>query len=102
MVKIQPVVYCLMSQSQKIMYIGRTTQATRFSKHKSHYKRYQLNKDFCMWYSAFDVLKYDDVEFHILKTCDDYAHSLEIERQMINDMKSSCFYKIVNKNYVIN
>lgn len=97
MVKIQPVVYCLMSQSKKLMYIGRTTQATRFSKHKSHYKRYQLDKDFCMWYSAFEVLSCDDVEFHILQTCADVEESMKNEREMINIMRDSCFYKVVNK-----
>ena len=97
MVKIKPVVYCLMSQSQKIMYIGRTTQATRFSKHKSHYKRYQLDKDFCMWYSAFEVLACDDVEFHVIREYGNKKEVVEGEREIINLMRKSCFFKVVNK-----
>lgn len=79
------------------MYVGRTTQATRFSKHKSHYKRHQLNKDFCMWYSAFEVLACGDVEFHILKEYDTKQDVIKGEADVINIMKKACFYKIVNK-----
>ena len=97
MLNISPSVYCLISQSKKIMYVGRTTQATRFSKHKSHYKRYQLNKDFCMWYSAFDVLECDDVEFHILREYDNKKDVIEGERKIIDLMKKACIFKVVNK-----
>ena len=87
----------LMSKSRKIMYIGRTTQNTRFSKHRSHYKRYLQNKNFCRWYSAFEVLKCDDVEFHIIKECEDKKDSIQSERDIIKCFKNACIFHVVNK-----
>lgn len=93
----KPCVYCLMSASQRLIYIGKTTQNTRFSKHRSHYKRHNDNKQFCKWYSAFDVLKCDDVEFHIIKQFDDKKDLADAERETIKEFKKSCFYHVVNK-----
>lgn len=96
----EPAVYCLMSQSKRIMYIGSTTQSTRFSKHKSHYKRYMRGSVFCKWYSAFALLECDDVEFHIIRQLDggnDRADLYKLESQIIKDFKNACIYAVVNK-----
>lgn len=98
-VVISPSIYCLMSPSKRIMYIGRTTQNTRFSKHRSHYKRYLQNKNFCMWYSAFDVLKCDDVEYHLIKECKDKDESIQAEKDIIQCFKNACIFHVVNKIY---
>ena len=82
------------------MYIGSTTQKTRFSKHKSHYKRYQLGKNSCAWYSAFDLLECDDVEYHIIReeAGATRAELFKMEHDIIKYFKCSCIYSIVNKN----
>ena len=98
--KCTPAVYCLMSKSKRLMYIGSTTQKTRFSKHKSHYKRYQLGKNSCAWYSAFDLLECDDVEYHIIREENDAtrAELFKMENDIIKSFKCTCLYSIVNKN----
>lgn len=98
--KCTPAVYCLMSKSKRLMYIGSTTQKTRFSKHKSHFKRYQLGKNSCAWYSAFDLLECDDVEYHILReeAGATRAELFKMEHDIIKYFKCSCIYSIVNKN----
>ena len=86
-----------MSESQRLIYIGKTTQNTRFSKHRSHYKRYMDKKNFCKWYSAFDVLKCEDVQFHIIKQLDDKKDLRDAEKETIRSFRKACFYRVVNK-----
>ena len=98
MSKINQSIYCIISHSAKSMYIGATTQSTRFSKHKSHYKRYKLGKNSCAWYSVFDILDNDDAEYYILTEVDGDKTNLHMkERSIIKEFKKTSNYKIVNK-----
>ena len=96
----KPAVYCLMSRSKRLMYIGSTGQNTRFSKHKSHYKRFLQGKQHYKFYSAFRLLECDDVEYYINSELDTYDRKelYDLEYKIIKDFKKACIYEIVNTN----
>ena len=90
------VIYCLISESTKLCYIGKTKYPkNRLHVHNSHYKLYQNGK--FHYLTSYDVEHQPDCQFMILK----HVPSLEClntaERSMIAYMRKQTVYKIVNK-----
>ena len=90
------VIYCLISESTKLCYIGKTKHPkNRLHVHNSHYKLYQNNK--FHYLTSYDVVQNPDCKFMILKhvPLDESLHLAE--RSMITYMRNQTVYKIVNK-----
>jgi len=62
-------IYAIKSPSVDKVYIGSTTQSlsTRFSEHKSHYKRYLAGKR--NYTSSYALIKLDDAYIELVKEC---------------------------------
>ena len=90
------VIYCLVSQSQKVCYIGKTKYPkNRLHVHNTHYKRFQ--KGTFHYLTSYEVVKEPDCEFLILRhvpTCESSNHA---ERNMIEYMRQQDVYTVVNK-----
>lgn len=89
------VIYCLLSKSEKIFYIGKTKQGReRLTKHKHDYKRWKNGKyGFC---SSFKVLECDDCRFCVLRNVDDEEDINEAEKKAIKYYRQNGVYRLVN------
>lgn len=88
-------IYVIKSPSSEKFYIGSTTQAlsTRFSEHKSHYKRYLAGLR--NYTTSYALIKLDDAYIELLQECkcNNKQELLAEEAKQMRAMKD----KIVNK-----
>ena len=90
------VIYCLISESKKVCYIGQTKYPkNRLHVHNSHYKPFQ-NGAF-HYLISYEVIQEPDCRFMILRNVSPLENVNVAERSMINYMRHQDVYKIVNK-----
>ena len=90
------VIYCLISESKKVCYIGQTKYPkNRLHVHNSHYKLFQ-NGAF-HYLTSYKVIQEPDCKFMILRIVPPLENTYIAERSMINYMRQQDVYKIVNK-----
>jgi len=89
------VIYCLISKSEKLFYIGKTKQGRdRVAKHKHDFKRWKNgNYGYC---SSYKVIDCDDCEFMILRNVQDDENINEAEKKAIQYYGKNNDYKLVN------
>lgn len=89
------VIYCLLSEIQKIFYIGKTTQGKiRFSKHMHDFKRHKDGRyGFC---SSFTVLACDDCKFLVLRRVGADEDPASAEKNAIQYFRNNGVYRLVN------
>jgi hypothetical protein len=85
-------IYALRSNQTDDVYIGKTCEAlsVRFGKHKNHFK----HRDTRPYYTAFELLKYEDCYIELVKECpcENVEQLRQFEGQAIRE------HKCVNKN----
>ena len=90
------VIYCLISESMKLCYIGQTKYPkNRLHVHNSHHKLYQQGK--FHYLTSYDVVQHPDCKFMMLKHVPLLESLHSAERSMIDYMRTQQEYKIVNK-----
>ena len=89
------VIYCLISESKKLIYIGKTRQGSqRIVKHRHDYKRYKMGQyGFC---SSYKVIECPDSYFFVLRHIGENEDINEAEKKAIQYHRDNDEYKIVN------
>jgi len=79
-------IYALRSNQTEDIYIGKTCESlsSRMSKHRSHFK----SKDTRQYYTAYELLKYEDCYIELIKECpcENVEELKQIEGKSIREM----------------
>lgn len=64
-------IYKLWSPSNNLVYYGSTVQTLeqRFREHKSRYKHYIEDNNYCAYVTSFEIMKYMDCKMELLEEC---------------------------------
>ena len=90
------VIYCLISESKKLCYIGQTKYPrNRLHVHNCHYKRYVLGTFHCL--TSYEVVKEPGCKFMILRWVPTHEDCYDAERKMMVYMRVQDVYHIVNR-----
>jgi len=91
------VIYCLISESKKLCYIGKTKYPkNRLHVHNSHFKLYSNGK--FHYLTSYEIVKEPDCKFMILRHVPLTESLNGSERKMITYMQGGQgVYRIVNK-----